>query len=114
MGDAYKRALRAAVDEITYRTRIDPNNVRGLFMAGRGNNNSPRNQDYGGGRNNNGGGRGRYRGRGRQNYGGGRGDDRARLCFICREPGHMARDCPHRDDAVINEAVDNSTQNESN
>jgi Zinc knuckle len=113
MAEAYKRALKAAVDEITYRTRIDQNSVRGLFIAGRGNY-APHGQDHGGGRNNQGGGRGKYRGRGRQNYGGGRGEDRARLCFICREAGHMARDCPHRDDAVINEAVNNLAQNESN
>jgi Zinc knuckle len=38
--------------------------------------------------------------------GGGRGRGRGpRLCYICREEGHLAAQCPHRDDAVIDEAI---------
>lgn len=95
---AYERAQRASTDIVTYRRYTD---YRGAFAAERG------------GRFGRGG-----RGRGRQ--GGGnvtegrdrtdardRGESPARtqLCYICRNPGHYAAQCPDREDAVINQAV---------
>ena len=94
LNEAYRRSLKATTDMITYRMRTVPYAFKGLFVAGRGNH-VP--QGRGGGRNHRG-------GRGGRNYGGGRVRG-PRLCYVCRQPGHIAAQCPHRDDAVIDEAV---------
>jgi Zinc knuckle len=130
---AYERALKATFDPSNFRNHR--NDYRGVFIAGRGDYVPPAVRSgggRGGGRGNGGRGGGRgYQGRGgynqynnQQNYGGGgnnnqgqhqyqggrgggRGGGRAgpRLCYICRQPGHLAAQCPYRDDAVVDEAV---------
>lgn len=156
LDDAYRRALKAAVEVITYRQHRQ--DFRGIFIAGRGDytpqfgrggggrgggrgggkggnsrgysgrggySNHAQNgnggnynnyQQYGGAVNNNqaqngavGGGRGYNSGFNNQYQGGrgggkGRGGVAPRLCYICRSAGHLAAQCPHRDDAVIDEA----------
>ena len=88
---AYERAQRASTDMITYR-KYD---YRGVFLAERG------------GR----GGRGRGRGRNNErrneedNGRGGGDESRPRTCYICKLTGHYAAQCPDRDDAVINQAL---------
>jgi Zinc knuckle len=98
---AYERAQRASTDMITYRRY---NDYRGVFAADRG------------GRGHRGG-----RGRGRQHErrnddddgrGGGRGP-KPRTCYICRQPGHYAAQCPDRDDAVITQALQNNSEQEN-
>jgi Zinc knuckle len=86
---AFERAQRASTDIITYRRY---NDYRGVFMAERNGRGSRGGR--GGGRQS--GGRG-YHGRGRGNT--------PRLCYVCRQPGHIAAQCPDRDDAVINQAL---------
>ena len=111
LADAYRRALKASVEMISYKFVHPAHYMRGAFVAGRGSYVPPRFQGRG---NHGGGGRGRGRGYGRGNYNRpGRGRE-PRLCYVCRQPGHLAAQCPHRDDAVIDEAVENMNGGNNN
>jgi Zinc knuckle len=129
--EAFRRAQRAQTVAPGYRRHYS--DYRGVFAAGRGDmrgngrggrghGNRDQGRGYGGGRGYNGRGNNwSHNGRGNQgrgysqwnnnripndnnsNEGGGI------RCFICKEVGHIARDCPDRDDAVIDQALENNS-----